>query len=207
MTKRMVLSELAKVFDPIGFTGALLIRGKILMQKLWQTGIGWDESLCTDVGTEWRKFFYWIGTTEWFIFGEMSNAETNEVDWDYVILWCIRRCIWCSCLTNIQGGKRMMEPTAWDSLLGVSCGTTGKSVCTSIWVTSRCRCIQTVMQRWSKNCQIQDVLPLLVPRRKWNIDRRNVKVDDVVLVAEQNLDSRQLYCSLGEDVLSKTEIA
>ena len=29
------------------------------MQKLWQTGIGWDESLCrpTDFETEWRKFF------------------------------------------------------------------------------------------------------------------------------------------------------
>ena len=57
MTKRMVLSELAKVFDPIGFTGALLIRGKILMQKLWQTDTGWDESLSTDDKTEWRRFF------------------------------------------------------------------------------------------------------------------------------------------------------
>ena len=57
MTKRMVLSELAKVFDPIGFTGALLVRGKILMQKLWQTGTGWDESLSTDDKAEWKRFF------------------------------------------------------------------------------------------------------------------------------------------------------
>lgn len=57
ITKRMVLSELAKVFDPIGFTGALLIRGKILMQKLWQAGIGWDEGLPTDDEAQWRRFF------------------------------------------------------------------------------------------------------------------------------------------------------
>lgn len=57
MTKRMVLSELAKIFDPIGFTGALLIKGKILMQKLWQTGTGWDEPLSTDDKSDWRRFF------------------------------------------------------------------------------------------------------------------------------------------------------
>ncbi|KAJ8021033.1 hypothetical protein HOLleu_40787 [Holothuria leucospilota] len=33
---------------------------------------------------------------------------------------------------------------------------------------------------------IQDVFPLLVPRRKWNVDRRNVRVDDVVVVADPN---------------------
>lgn len=34
---------------------------------------------------------------------------------------------------------------------------------------------------------IRDVFPLLVPRRKWNTDRRNVRVDDVVLIADPNL--------------------
>ncbi|XP_014672985.1 PREDICTED: uncharacterized protein LOC106813368, partial [Priapulus caudatus] len=57
LTKRMVLSELAKVFDPIGFTGAFLIKGKILMQKLWQCGTGWDEDLPVEEKDEWRKFF------------------------------------------------------------------------------------------------------------------------------------------------------
>ncbi|XP_014667636.1 PREDICTED: uncharacterized protein LOC106809165 [Priapulus caudatus] len=57
MTKRNVLSELAKIFDPIGFTSAFIIRGKILMQELWQIGIGWDDALSTEVTNEWRKFF------------------------------------------------------------------------------------------------------------------------------------------------------
>ena len=57
LTKRMVLSELAKVFDPIGFSGAFLIKGKILMQKLWQLGVDWDDDLRPDIKTEWRRFF------------------------------------------------------------------------------------------------------------------------------------------------------
>ncbi|XP_033646408.1 uncharacterized protein LOC117305638 [Asterias rubens] len=57
MTKRMILSELAKVFDPIGFTGAFLIRGKILMQKLWQMGVDWDDDLPPEPKAKWRNFF------------------------------------------------------------------------------------------------------------------------------------------------------
>ncbi|XP_014681598.1 PREDICTED: uncharacterized protein LOC106821347 [Priapulus caudatus] len=57
LTKRMVLSELARVYDPIGFTAAFLIRGKILMQKLWQRGIDWDDDLQASEKSEWRKFF------------------------------------------------------------------------------------------------------------------------------------------------------
>lgn len=33
---------------------------------------------------------------------------------------------------------------------------------------------------------IRDVFPLLVSRRKWNVDRRKVRVDDVVVVADPN---------------------
>ena len=30
------------------------------------------------------------------------------------------------------------------------------------------------------------MFPLLVPRRKWNVERRNVRVDDVVLISDPN---------------------
>ena len=32
-----------------------------------------------------------------------------------------------------------------------------------------------------------DVFPLLVPRRKWNSDRRNVRIDDVVILSDPNV--------------------
>ena len=36
-------------------------------------------------------------------------------------------------------------------------------------------------RRWTR-----DVFPLLVPRRKWNVDRRNLCVDDFVMVQDSN---------------------
>ena len=41
--------------------------------------------------------------------------------------------------------------------------------------------VESFWRRWTR-----DVFPLLVPRRKWNVERRNVQVDDVVIVADGN---------------------
>lgn len=44
-TKRKVLSELARFFDPMGWLAPVLVRGKILMQDLWLCGVAWDEPI------------------------------------------------------------------------------------------------------------------------------------------------------------------
>lgn len=41
--------------------------------------------------------------------------------------------------------------------------------------------VDSFWRRWTT-----DVLPLLVPQRKWNVDRRNVCVDDFVMVQDSN---------------------
>lgn len=43
LTKRQVLSKISTVFDPLGFLSPFVIRGKILMQEIWVSGISWDE--------------------------------------------------------------------------------------------------------------------------------------------------------------------
>lgn len=45
MTKRMLLSFLARIFDPLGFISPFIMFGRIIFQKLWLQGIGWDETL------------------------------------------------------------------------------------------------------------------------------------------------------------------
>ena len=45
LTKRTVLSQIARIFDPVGFVAALLVHAKIRMQHLWQQGLEWDQEL------------------------------------------------------------------------------------------------------------------------------------------------------------------
>ena len=57
LTKRTVLSQVARIYDPLGAAAAFLIRAKIGMQKLWLAGLQWDEELPPEHQTVWVRFF------------------------------------------------------------------------------------------------------------------------------------------------------
>ncbi|KAK9702993.1 Pao retrotransposon peptidase [Popillia japonica] len=44
-TKRNILCQISKIFDPLDLIAPLTIRAKILMQEIWQLKLNWDESL------------------------------------------------------------------------------------------------------------------------------------------------------------------
>ena len=52
-TKRKLLSQIAKVFDPLGLVGPLTLHTKTLIQDCWRAKITWDESLPQDIHTKW----------------------------------------------------------------------------------------------------------------------------------------------------------
>ncbi|XP_076549197.1 uncharacterized protein LOC117611418 [Osmia lignaria lignaria] len=56
VTKRIILSEIAKIFDPLGLVGPVIIQAKILMQRLWQLQTGWDESVSQELYLEWLRY-------------------------------------------------------------------------------------------------------------------------------------------------------
>jgi transposase InsO family protein len=56
ITKREILSVIARIFDPLGLVGPATISGKIIMQKLWATKLNWDESLPIELHTTWNYF-------------------------------------------------------------------------------------------------------------------------------------------------------
>ena len=57
MTKRTLLSQVARFYDPIGFAAAFVIRAKIGLQELWQIGLHWDDNLPCHVQEKWIQFF------------------------------------------------------------------------------------------------------------------------------------------------------
>ena len=44
-TKRVVLSLIARVFDPLGFVLPFTMSARFLFQDIWRLGLGWDEEL------------------------------------------------------------------------------------------------------------------------------------------------------------------
>ncbi|XP_076384099.1 uncharacterized protein LOC143261867 [Megalopta genalis] len=56
INKRNILSTVARIFDPLGLLGPVTVIGKILMQRLWQLKIDWDESLPISLHTEWVEY-------------------------------------------------------------------------------------------------------------------------------------------------------
>ena len=43
ITKRTILSEIARLYDPVGWLAPVLVSAKIMLQNLWLQGVDWDE--------------------------------------------------------------------------------------------------------------------------------------------------------------------
>ncbi|XP_011859403.1 PREDICTED: uncharacterized protein LOC105556903 [Vollenhovia emeryi] len=56
VTKRTVLSVIAQIFDPLGLVGPATVKAKLLLQRLWQRNIDWDESLPQDLHHKWIAY-------------------------------------------------------------------------------------------------------------------------------------------------------
>ena len=57
LSKRKVLSQIARIYDPIGFASAFMINAKIALQALWKRGISWDEELPPELSERWKRLF------------------------------------------------------------------------------------------------------------------------------------------------------
>lgn len=56
MSKRKVLSTIATIYDPLGLIGPVIVTAKILMQKLWQHKLEWDDLLPAQLKEEWGNY-------------------------------------------------------------------------------------------------------------------------------------------------------
>lgn len=82
LTRRMVLSQVARVYDPLGLITPLILRAKLLLRKSCQKeehqgNVGWDHPLSKSLYAEWKKFFEELFTVEGLSFPRCFRPRMN----------------------------------------------------------------------------------------------------------------------------------
>lgn len=83
-TKRELLKLLMSIFDPLGLLSYYLIHLRVLLQNVWRTKTGWDETLPENLEPRWNQWIKILPNVEqlkiprWYS-REMSPTE-NEVE-------------------------------------------------------------------------------------------------------------------------------
>ena len=98
LTKRTVLSNTSKLYDPLGLASAVTIKARIALQNVWNTKqFDWDDPLSEDMSETWKKLFAEIeslkfvelprclqpkevsGVSEFNVFADASKAAYGAV--------------------------------------------------------------------------------------------------------------------------------
>ncbi|XP_067653340.1 uncharacterized protein [Haliotis asinina] len=80
ITKRTFLSEIAKIFDPLGFLAPFTIRGKMIMQKMWLSGVAWDERLSPEIESSCFEWLSELKVLELLRFQRCINVPSLPSD-------------------------------------------------------------------------------------------------------------------------------
>lgn len=103
ITKRTVLSVIARLFDPLGWLAPIIITAKILMQSLWLTPSDWDSELPTDLSDRWTDYCTSLATIHRITIPRWTNvsagctyeihgfADASTRAYAAVIYLCVRR--------------------------------------------------------------------------------------------------------------------
>nr|XP_043065771.1 uncharacterized protein LOC122321020 [Drosophila bipectinata] len=54
-TKRQILSDVARIFDPLGLLSPIVVQFKIMFQRLWLLDLDWDSELPPNIAEPWLK--------------------------------------------------------------------------------------------------------------------------------------------------------
>ncbi|KAH9360075.1 hypothetical protein HPB48_006672 [Haemaphysalis longicornis] len=63
-TKRFILQATSEIFDPVGFVGLYTMSARVLFQKRWPRGIGWNEQPPQDQQNEWDQWVHQLRNLE-----------------------------------------------------------------------------------------------------------------------------------------------
>ena len=78
LTKRKLVSEVAQIYDPIGFLTPIIITAKILIQQIWKTKVSWDAKLNDNFHKIWTSFVQNMLTIQNFRIKRSINVSQGD---------------------------------------------------------------------------------------------------------------------------------
>ncbi|CAK9801687.1 hypothetical protein ANTQUA_LOCUS2964 [Anthophora quadrimaculata] len=72
VTKRSILSIIARLCDPLGWATPVIIKVKVLIQSLWKSHVGWDDPLAQPVHPRVNRY---LGPSVSFEFSENTSVD------------------------------------------------------------------------------------------------------------------------------------
>ncbi|XP_018375289.1 PREDICTED: uncharacterized protein LOC108769043 [Trachymyrmex cornetzi] len=77
-TKRSILSQIARIYDPLGLIGPVLIVAKIIMQNLWKLDVGWDDPVPPAFYEAWSNYYASLETLNQFRISRNFNPQNSK---------------------------------------------------------------------------------------------------------------------------------
>lgn len=123
-TKRLVLSEIAKLFDPLGWLAPCVAQAKMVMQEIWKlsTPNDWDTPLPKHITVKWLQIYEqlcspisikiprWIGMTDdemhIEIYGFCDASIRAYAAAVYIKIQCNNK----PCVINLVSAKTKLAP-------------------------------------------------------------------------------------------------
>lgn len=56
LTKRRILSAIAKIYDPLGLISPIVTKAKLIMQQIWTLKLEWDDPVPSIIQIAWTRF-------------------------------------------------------------------------------------------------------------------------------------------------------
>ncbi|XP_021947712.1 uncharacterized protein LOC110845573 [Folsomia candida] len=80
ITRRVILSQVQKIFDPMGFLSPATLIPKLILQKTWESKLTWDEDLHVQIKKQFVEWWNQAVTLEQIHIPRHAITSTNRED-------------------------------------------------------------------------------------------------------------------------------
>ncbi|KAF2903292.1 hypothetical protein ILUMI_02903 [Ignelater luminosus] len=77
-TKRDVLKVIMSALDPLELLGHFTIRGNLMLQEIWRSGIMWDEEVPDKIFEKWKSWLRYLDTLKGVEIGRSSKQSARS---------------------------------------------------------------------------------------------------------------------------------